>query len=118
MSKYINKGGLIEIQLDQNKYNGYSVYCNYVYNVEKDKYLLSMWLKRTDVDDLFQIAAQNIDTQYITSDRRKIKENICKIVEQATIADYFAPYIERFQYTYKCFEYGNEHFEQERLGVK
>lgn len=119
MLRYENKGYIIEIKLPgEHGHNGYSVECRYKYDTEKEKYLLSMWLKRNDIDDSFKIDSQEIDTQYISGTKETIRQNICNIIEQANDTGFFDYYIERYEYTYKCFDRGNELFEKERLGVK
>lgn len=117
MLKYENKGYLIEIKLPVERgYNGYSVECKYKYDKSKEKYLISMWLKRNDIDNTFKIDSQEIDTQYISGTKETIKQNICKIVEQASSSGLFDDYIERYEYTVKCFDRGNELYEKESLG--
>ena len=70
MLKYENKGHIIEIKLPEEcGYIGYSVECRYQYDKEKEKYILSMWLKRDDIGDRFKIEYQHIDTQYISGTR-------------------------------------------------
>lgn len=116
MLKYKNKGYTIEINLPKNDgYDGYSVECTYQYDKEKEKYLLSMWLKRNDIGDKFKIDSQEIDTQYISGTRENIRQNICKIVEQISISGFFDEYVKRYDYTYKCFDRGDDLFEKERL---
>jgi len=116
MLRYKNKGYTIEINLPKEcGYEGYSVECTYRYDKEKEKYLLSMWLKRSDIDDKFKIDSQEIDTQYISGTKDIIKQNICRIVEQASLSGFFTYYIERYEYTYKCFDRGHELFEKERI---
>lgn len=117
MLKYQNKGQVIEFRLSEEcGYEGYSVECQYLFDKIRGKYSLSMRLKRDDIDDTFKIDSQEIDTQYISGTKETIKENICRIVEQACLSGYFNYYIERYEYTYKCFDKGDELFEQERLG--
>ena len=113
MIRYENKGYLIEVKLPKNK--DYSVECRYLYDKSKEKYSLSMWLKRNDIDDTFKIDSQEIDTQYISGTKETIRQNICNIIEQASLSGFFNYYIERYEYTYKCFERGNELYEKERL---
>ena len=116
MLKYKNKGYTIEINLPSEcGYEGYSVECTYKYIKSKEKYSLSMWLKHDDIDDKFKIESQEIDTQYIRGTRETITENICRIVEQASLSGYFDHYIKRYEYTYKCFDRGDKLFEKERL---
>lgn len=119
MFKYVNKGYLLEIKLPENSdCKGYSVECRYQYDKTKEKYLLSMWLKRNDIDNTFKIDSQEIDTQYIAGTKENIRQNICKIVEQLSLSGFFNYYIECFEYTVKCFDKGNEIFESEKLGDK
>lgn len=119
MLRYKNKGYTIEINLPEEcGYKDYSVECTYQFDREKEKYLLSMWLKRNDIDDKFKIDSQEIDTQYIPGTKGNIRQNICRIVEQASLSGYFNYYIDRYEYTYRCFDRGDELFEKERLGDK
>ena len=74
-----------------------------------------MWLMRNDIDDTFKIYSQEIDTQYISGDKSTIRDNIVKIIEQDYESNFFDYYIERFEYTYKCFDKGNDFYEYERL---
>lgn len=118
MLKYENKGYIIEINLPEEcGYKGYSVECRYQYDKEKEKYSLSLWLKRNDITDRFKIDSQEIDTQYISGTRENIRQNICRIVEQASLSGFFDQYVQRYEYTYKCFDRGDDLFEKERLYV-
>ena len=112
MLRYENKGYLIDVKLPE---SDYSVLCRYKYDKNKDKYLFSMWLMRNDIDDTFKIDSQEIDTQYISGDKSTIRDNIVKIIEQAYDSNFFDYYIERFEYTYKCFDKCNDFYESERL---
>lgn len=119
MLRYKNKGYTIEIALlEECGYKDYSVECTYQYDKNEEKYLLSMWLKRNDIDDKFKIDSQEIDTQYISGTKENIRHNIRMIVEQASLSGFFDHYIERYEYTYKCFELGNALFEFETLNCK
>lgn len=108
------KGTTIEIRLPE-EYKRYSVECTYKYVKTKEKYELSMWIKSNDVRDKFRIESQEIDTQLIPGTKETIQDNICKIVEQMCIAKSFDEYINRYEYTYKCFDTGNELYEKERI---
>lgn len=100
------------------RYKGYSVKCTYRYDKKEEKYLLSMWMNRDDIDDDFRIDAQEIDTQYIHGTKETIEDNICRIVDYMFLTDRLVPYIERFDYTYRCFDYGNDFLENKRLNGK
>lgn len=112
------KGNTIEIDLPEEcGHEGYSAECTYKYDKHKEKYILSMWLKHKDIDDKFKIDSQEIDTQYIPGTRETIVDNICKIVENASLSGFFEYYINRYEYGKACFERGNDLFENERLGL-
>lgn len=116
MFKYENKGYTIEIKLpEEYGYKGYSVECRYQYDKSKEKYLLSMWLKANDIDERFKIDSQEIDTQYISGTKENIRQNICRIVEQASLSRYFDHYIQRYEYEMCCFNIGNDIVEKENL---
>lgn len=115
------KGNTLTIELSDFGYDGYFVECAYHFNKYKGKYSLSMWLNRNDIEDRMRLSSKKVDTQYISGTKETIVENICRIVHQAaTITDengkrYFDRFVERYEYELRCFERGNELFEQERL---
>lgn len=110
------KGATIEINLPKgSKRNGYLVECTYKYDKKVEKYLLSMWLKRNDINNKFQIRSQEIDTQYITGTKETIVDNICRVVEQMCIHNFFNEYIDRYEYELSCFERGDEIICKEKL---
>ncbi len=117
MLRYRNLGYTIKVRLPEEcGYSGeYSVECTYMYDKEKDKYRLSMLLCREDLPDRYSISGQEIDIQYISSSRETIKEDICRIVEQASLSGFFDKYVEDFEYTCQCWDRGNEAFEIERM---
>lgn len=102
------KGYTLEFDLPQDKYKGYSVECTYKYSKKKEKYGISMWLKRKDLRDKFKIESEEIDTQYIYGTKETIVDYISRIVEQMVINNHFDDYVERFEYTIKCFDIGCE----------
>lgn len=115
------KGNTLTIELSDFGYENYFVECVYHFDKRKEKYSLSMWLNRHDLEYRMRLSSKKVDTQYISGTRETIAENICRIVHQAaTVADengkkYFDHYVERYEYELKCFEWGNELFEQERM---
>lgn len=114
MLRYKNEGYVINVVLPEEcGYEGYSVECRYRYSKAKDKYLLSMWLKRKDIDNTFKIDGQEIDSKYIKSSHETIKQDICRIVEQASLSGFFDYYIERYEHTCKCFDCGSDIIDQD-----
>lgn len=115
------KGNTLIIELSDFGYENYFVECAYHFNKRKEKYSLSMWLNRNDIEDRMRLSSKKIDTQYISGTKETIVENICRIVHQAaTVYDeneerYFDYFIKRYEYELQCFERGNELFEQERV---
>lgn len=117
--KYKYLGQTIEINLPEEcDAEGYSVKCVFKYDKNEEKYILSMWLHYKGIDDDFKIDSQEIDTQYVHGTKGTIIENIYRIVQQASLSGFFAPYIERFEYTYDCFGKGDEIYEKEKLSSK
>lgn len=116
MQKSKFKGYTIEINLPVVcGYKGYSVECTYKYIKSLNKYILSMWLKRRDINEKFKIESQEINTLPISGTPETIVDNICRIVEQGCISNFFDPYIKNFEYTYNCFDYGNDYYERKNL---
>ena len=111
MIKYRDTRNTISIDLPEEcGYADYSVECSYTFDKVEEKYWLSMGIKRKDIGNIHEI-----DSQYISSNKQNIKQNICRIVEYASLSGYFNKYIEGYEYTYKCFDRGNELFEAELL---
>ncbi len=116
MLRTIREGYVVRFNLPEEcGYTGYSVKCIYKYKKKKQKYLLQMWLIHKDFSDEFKIDSQEIDTQYISGTKENIEDNITRIVEYAALSGFFDKYVKRFEYTYQCFDKGNEFFEEEQL---
>ena len=115
--RYENEGYGIVIPLSQfntdTKYKDYSVSCHYQYIKQTENYSLTMWLMHAAFDGKFGVQYEGIDTQEISGTRETIRENICRIVNQAMVHNYFDRFIERFEYDMKCCEKGAEFIEQE-----
>lgn len=115
------KGNTLTIKLSDFGYENYFVECTYHFDKQKEKYALSMWLYRDDIEDRMKLSSNKVDTQYISGTRETIVENICRIVHQASTVTnedgikYFDRFVERYEYELACFERGNELFEQERF---
>lgn len=115
--RIIKEGYTVRVPLPEEcGYLGYSVKCTYKYDKIIGKYYLSMWLSREDIDDDFRIDAQEIDAQYIRGTRRTINNNIKRIVANASLSNYFDNYIKRFEYTYDCFECGDDFLQKKDIG--
>ena len=110
------KGNTITIELSYFGYENYIVECAYHFDKHEDKYALSMWLNRTDLEDRMMLSSKKVDTQYISGTRETIVENICRIVHHAATVEndngvrYFDYFVERYEYELACFDRGNELF--------
>ena len=115
------KGNTLIIELSDFGYENYFVECAYRFDKHEDKYALSMWLNRNDIEDRMMLSSKKVDTQYIPGTRETIAENICRIVHHAATIEndngvrYFDYFVERYEYELACFDRGNELFEKERL---
>ena len=71
------KGNTLTISLTKWGYPNYIAECTYHFDKKAEKYSLSMWLNRTDVEDRMKLSSKKVDTQYISGTRETIIENIC-----------------------------------------
>lgn len=115
--KYL--GQAVEYELTGKYENsGYSALAFYRFLAGKNKYELSIWLKRKDIDDIFSIGGQKIDTQLVTTDRDHVRNDVGRIIEMMCEKEMFDYYIERFEYTYKCCDLGGDILEAQELSKK
>lgn len=116
MTKTIREGYTIRVEIPKEcGYKGYWARCTYKYIKSKEKYQLSMWLMHEGIDDTFKIDAQEIDTQLVNCTRDNIENNIVQLVHKMALENKFISYIESYEYVYKCFNRGNELYDEERL---
>ena len=115
MFNYKNEGYTITIPLPDGKYD---VVCTYIHDQELDQYKVSMWLHWDTIDDRFKIDEQEIGTQYIESTKKTIKTDICKMVEKLYNNGRLDKYMNLYQYTYDCFDIGNDTVESNRAMVE
>lgn len=114
-------GNTLTIGLSKWGYPNYVAECEYHFNKAKEKYSLSMWLNRCDLEDRMRLSSKKVDTQFISGTKETIIENICRVVYQAATVinecgeKYFDKYVNRYEYELACFERGNELFEKEAL---
>lgn len=107
--RYENMGHVISFDLQ----DGYSIRCNYNFDKEKDMYRVTLFLTRNDLDYI-----EKIDTYWLDAAKTTIKHLITELIERKCKKGFFDYYIERIIYTLKCFDKGNDIFEDERLHDK
>lgn len=99
----------IEIDLE----NDYKVIALANWNNESKKYYVTLMLREKSIDNWSLIEkAENIE---LRSNVKTIKKNMAQLVTDLFNKGAFTYYIERYEYELKCFDRGNELFEQERL---
>lgn len=95
MKKYSYKGQMIEINLGQYGYEGYFAEVLYQCYDNIGKTLVTMFItkKGSDGKKIMLIPVQ--DSQYITSDRSDIRNNIVRIVEYMCRTKRIEPYLKK-----------------------
>lgn len=107
MLKYENMGnGAIFIPLK----NGYDVIAFFKWNKAQVKYNVSLYL-RGDTYDTLELIEEKEKVE-INADIKTIKVKIAKMITSLLEDGFFTHYIQRYEYMMKCFEKGNEFFEQ------
>ncbi len=116
LSKPVKEGYAIRFKLPEEcGHSGYWVRCIYRYDKKKEKYALQMKLFREDIGDECNVDTQEIDARYVVGTRETIEDNIRVLIEYGALSNFFEKYIKKYEYTYKCFDYGNSFYENEIL---
>ncbi len=107
MLKYENWGnGAISVPLK----NGYYVVAFYQWDKLQVQYNVSLYL-RGDTYDTLELIEEK-EKVGINADVKNIKTKIAKMITYLLEDGFFNHYIRRYEYMMKCFEKGNEFFEQ------
>ena len=104
------KGYTLDLHLNEFGYKGYYVECIYMFDRHTDKYKAEMWLCNNQFEDRFKIDSQKMDEIYIVCERDEVIDHLVSIVENMCKDKSIEKYIERFEFTAKCFDYGCEHY--------
>lgn len=115
MIKYRNKRTTLTIDLPEEcGREGYYIDCSYSFNKNEMQYLITMELRRNDIEEY----VQPIDNQYIKCDKKAIDYTIRHIVEDFSLSGFFEEYIHKYEYACDCFDKGNNFLENEKNGNK
>ena len=115
MIKYRDKGTTFAIDLPEEcGHSGYYIDCSYFFDKNKMQYMVTMRLRRNDIEEY----TQPVKCQYIKGDRKTIDYIIRKDVEDSALSGFFEEYIQKYEYMCKCFDKGNDFFENEKLKIK
>ena len=103
---------VIEIDLQ----NGYTIRAIIIPNKEENNYKASLELKDNETS-LYDLMG-DFEHLIIKATDRTIYSTVLKEVASLMENNMFNKYIERYEYMLRCFDRGNELFEQERTGDK
>ena len=97
-------GYMVEYELPEEcGHAGYKVRCNYKFNKKANKYKASMWLIHKEFDFMLEL-----DSQYIEATKENVNGEVEKIISNAALSGYFEKAIQKYEFTYKCFDAGYE----------
>ncbi len=103
--KYNNSNNVITIDL----HNGYSVIAVSGYSIERELYTTTLFLKANSIDKWKLIEkAENLEFH---ATNQTINMAILKTASKYLEEGFFDYYIKRYEYEQKCFDKGNEYFE-------
>ena len=105
--RYINIGDLV-ISIDLKEVN-YEVIAMAKWDKESRKYTASLYLKRYDIEQLDLM--KEYENITFSSNKFNIKPVITHFVENEYRKGKLQYYIDRYEYYLKCFDKGNDYFE-------
>lgn len=97
-------------------HNGFSVIAIELFNHEIQKYNVSLYIKNNEIN-LLDLMEEYAKLEF-TADYKTIKPAILKAVSIILSKNGFDSYIKRYKYMTRCFDKGNEIFEEETLNAK
>ena len=109
MLRFENEGIAISVKLPR---TDYTVHMMAAYDKDNQIYNTKTYIERNDVNDLSLINDKN----KIESDSKNIKCDMANYITEKFNNGFFNYYIDRYEYQQKCFEKGNDFYEDERIG--
>ena len=109
MLRFKNDGISISVNLPN---TDYTIHMMAIYDKDNGAYNTKMYIERNDVNDLSLIS----DNNEIKSDSKNIKYDMANYITEQFNKGFFDYYIEKYDYQQKCFEKGNNFYEDERTG--
>lgn len=103
--KYNNSNNVITIDL----HNGYTVIAISGYNIEKGLYITTLLLKADGIDTWKLI--EKAESLEFNATSHTINMEVLKQVSKFLEEGFFDYYIKRYSYETKCFDKGNDYFE-------
>lgn len=93
--------------------NGYTVIA--LYGWYKGTYYSRFLLKDNQIDN-WSLIEKLEKVNFEKANYNTIRSAILKYVAALLDENFFDYYVKRYEYEVKCFEFGNEHYEKEKLG--
>jgi len=107
-----------DLTLDIDLGNGYRVRTDARYNHESKRYGMTFYISENTIDNYTAIETLNNEHITFPGDRKTIKTEILRYVSSLLSQNYFDDCIEHYEYEIKCFDRGNELFEEEKTYAK
>ena len=111
MLRFKNEGISISVKLPN---TDYTIHMMAAYDKDNQIYNTKTYIERNDIYDLSLIN----DDYKLESDSKNIKYDMANYITEQFNNGFFNYYIERYDYQQKCFEKGNEFYEDERIGER
>lgn len=99
-----------------NLQNGYTVVAMELFNRETMRYKLTYYIKDDTIDILELI--EKLENEEVVATHKTIHSVILRRVAILLSNGFFDYYIKRYEYGQKCFDKGNDYFEEEMLNDK
>lgn len=107
-----------DFTLDIDLENGYWVRADAKYNHNSQRYDMTFYIKQNTIDKYAAIEPLNNKHIRFPGERKTIKTEILRYVSSLLSQNYFDDCIRNYEYEIKCFDRGNELFENERIHDK
>lgn len=113
MLKYEN---IATIVISVDLHNDYSIISMAKWDKESQKYLVSLYIKRNDIDMLDLIEKQEDIT--FNSDIKTIRNDMTQYITTLLTDGFFKYYIDRYEHAQKCHDFGEDHYDKKGTFIK
>ena len=110
MLKYEN---IATVVISVDLHNDYSIISMARWDKENQRYYVSLYIKQNDTDILDLIEKQ--ENMEFNSDIKSIRKDMAQHITTLFANGFFKYYIDRYEYAQKCHDFGEDHYEQERI---
>lgn len=103
-----------DFSLDIDLENGYCIRADALYNYDLKRYAITFYIKENTIDTYHAIETLNNEKISFDGDRKTVKIDILQYVSCLLSQNYFDNCINNCEFETKCFDKGNELFEEEQ----